>query len=148
MVVIQRIIRSSRTDCNKITRPLTIITCITLTFCSSCIQSVASMTLTRYGALTSFITSSSISGTVSSEGERGGVVRVGSTASHALVWWRAAGRTNKLRIVDQSILSFLTRCVVEVDSVNLATISRVSDAKTESIGSRRGGRSNGKSSSI
>ncbi len=85
---------------------------------------------------------------MSSEGERGGGVRVGSTASHALVWWRTIGGTNKLRIVDQSILSFLTRCVVEVDSVNLAPISRVSDPKLESIGSRGGGRSNGKSSSL
>ncbi len=84
---------------------------------------------------------------MSSEGERGGGVRVGSTASHALVCWRAVGGTNKLRIVDQSILLFLTRCVVEVDSVNLATISSVSDAKIESIGSRGGGRINGKSSS-
>ncbi len=73
-------------------------------------------------------------------------MRVGSTASLANVRGKAGGRTNKFRIVDQSILELHARCVVEVEPINTATGPRVSDANMESIGAAR--RVNDKSSSV
>ncbi len=113
---------------------------LTFTSCFTSGDAIASITRTLYITLTHSITA-----TVSSEGERGGGVRVGSTASLVNVGGKAGGGTNKLRIVDQSVLELHARCVVEVEPINTATGPRVSDAKMESIGAAT--RVNDKSSS-